>query len=66
MPVLAGSLVLGQNQECFGACFSPSQSLDGSIAALRVWNRVRTQAGPSSFAGPTFTFHHSGHRDDSL
>ena len=38
----AGSLVLGQNQECYGACFSPSQSLDGTLAAVRVWNTVRT------------------------
>ena len=42
--VVAGSLVLGQNQECYGACFSPSQSLDGSMAAVRVWDRVRSQA----------------------
>ncbi len=34
--------MLGQNQECYGACFSPSQSLDGSLAAVRVWNTVRT------------------------
>lgn len=39
---MAGSLVLGQNQECYGACFSPSQSLDGTLAAVRVWNTVRT------------------------
>ena len=40
----AGSLVLGQNQECYGACFSPSQALDGSMAAVRVWDRVLSQA----------------------
>ena len=34
--------MLGQNQECYGACFSPSQSLDGTLAAVRVWNTVRT------------------------
>ena len=36
--------MLGQNQECYGACFSPSQSLDGSMAAVRVWDRVLSQA----------------------
>ena len=56
LPNVAGSLVLGQNQECYGACFSPSQSLDGSMAVLRVWSRVRTQAGPSCFAALTSSF----------
>ena len=46
----AGSLVLGQNQECYGACFSPSQSLDGSMAAVRVWNRVRTHVSLVAFS----------------
>ena len=36
--------MLGQNQECYGACFSPSQALDGSMAAVRVWDRVLSQA----------------------
>ena len=38
--------MLGQNQECYGACFSPSQSLDGTMAAVRVWNTVRTAVRP--------------------
>ena len=36
----AGSLVLGQNQECFGGCFSPMYSLDGSMADVRIWSRA--------------------------
>ena len=43
MPWGPGSLVLGQNQECYGACFSPEQALDGDIAALRIWSRVLPQ-----------------------
>ncbi|KAK9918751.1 hypothetical protein WJX75_006574 [Coccomyxa subellipsoidea] len=39
-----GSLVLGQNQECYGACFSPSESLSGDLAALRIWGRAKAQA----------------------
>eukprot|EP00210_Caulerpa_lentillifera_P004747 g4531.t1 len=39
-----GSLVLGQNQECYGGCFSPSTSFNGSLANVRVWNRVLTNA----------------------
>lgn len=35
-----GSLVLGQNQECYGGCFSPSSAFDGSLANVRIWNRV--------------------------
>jgi len=35
-----GSLVLGQNQECFGGCFSPGTAYDGYLANLRVWNKV--------------------------
>ncbi|BDA49076.1 probable Sushi, von Willebrand factor type A, EGF and pentraxin pentraxin domain-containing protein at C-terminar half [Coccomyxa sp. Obi] len=38
-----GSLVLGQNQECYGACFSPSEALTGDIAALRIWGRALSQ-----------------------
>lgn len=43
----AGSLVLGQNQECYGACFSPSEALTGDIAALRIWGRALTQVRPA-------------------
>eukprot|EP00210_Caulerpa_lentillifera_P004763 g4547.t1 len=35
-----GSLVLGQNQECYGGCFSPSSAFDGSLANVRIWDRV--------------------------
>jgi len=35
-----GSLVLGQNQECFGGCFSPGTAYNGYMANLRIWNRV--------------------------
>ena len=43
MRAWAGSLVLGQNQECYGSCFSPSQALTGDIAALRIWSRALPQ-----------------------
>eukprot|EP00210_Caulerpa_lentillifera_P002634 g2516.t1 len=36
----SGSFVLGQNQECYGGCFSPSSAFDGSMANLRIWSRV--------------------------
>ncbi|GBF95915.1 hypothetical protein Rsub_08038, partial [Raphidocelis subcapitata] len=35
-----GSLVLGQDQDCLGGCFSPSNSFDGQMAVLRVWRRA--------------------------
>eukprot|EP01025_Chloroclados_australasicus_P038522 TRINITY_DN3971_c0_g1_i4.p1 TRINITY_DN3971_c0_g1~~TRINITY_DN3971_c0_g1_i4.p1 ORF type:complete len:634 (+),score=46.13 TRINITY_DN3971_c0_g1_i4:276-2177(+) len=35
-----GSLVLGQNQECYSGCFSPSKAYDGEMAVLRIWNKV--------------------------
>lgn len=41
--VFAGSLVLGQNQECFGGCFSPEQSLAGDMANVRIWDRALPQ-----------------------
>jgi len=37
-----GSLVLGQNQECFAGCFSPSMAYHGSLAELRIWDRVQS------------------------
>lgn len=39
-----GSLVIGQDQDCFGGCFSPSNSLNGFVSVMRVWNRVLTGA----------------------
>ena len=41
----AGSLALGQNQECYGGCFSPADALDGDLANLHVWSRVLSQVG---------------------
>jgi len=38
-----GSLVLGQNQECYAGCFSPASAYDGSMANVRIWNRVLNQ-----------------------
>jgi len=38
-----GSLVLGQDQDCLGGCFSPSNAFDGDMAVLRVWNKVLSQ-----------------------
>ena len=35
--------MLGQNQECYGSCFSPSQALTGDIAALRIWSHALPQ-----------------------
>eukprot|EP00879_Flechtneria_rotunda_P000467 GHRR01000568.1.p1 GENE.GHRR01000568.1~~GHRR01000568.1.p1 ORF type:complete len:1094 (+),score=373.48 GHRR01000568.1:402-3284(+) len=35
-----GSLVLGQDQDCPGGCFRPSNSYDGDLAILRIWDRV--------------------------
>lgn len=35
-----GSLVLGQNQECFGGCLSSNTGFDGKMANVRIWNRV--------------------------
>ncbi|GMH36287.1 hypothetical protein BSKO_04155 [Bryopsis sp. KO-2023] len=35
-----GSLVFGQNQECYGGCFSPSAAYDGYLADIRIWDRV--------------------------
>ena len=39
-----GSLVLGQNQECVAGCFSPASSYDGSMANVRIWDRVLTKS----------------------
>ena len=30
-----GSLALGQDQDCLGGCFSPSNSFDGEMAVVR-------------------------------
>jgi len=35
-----GSLVLGQDQDCLGSCFSSSNAFDGSLAVLRIWGRA--------------------------
>ena len=42
-PADVGSLVLGQDQECYGGCFSPQRALSGEIADLRIWNRALGQ-----------------------
>ena len=39
----AGSLVLGQDQECYGGCFSPQYQLHGDMAVLRIWDSVLRQ-----------------------
>lgn len=39
----AGSLVLGQDQQCYGGCFSPQRALDGDMANVRVWSRALDQ-----------------------
>jgi len=39
----SGSLVLGQNQECFAGCFSPTNGFHGSMAELRIWNKIRSE-----------------------
>lgn len=38
----AGSLALGQTQECYGGCFD-SFSLDGDLADVRIWDQVLSQ-----------------------
>ncbi|KAI8473932.1 MAG: concanavalin A-like lectin/glucanase [Monoraphidium minutum] len=38
-----GSLALGQDQDCLGGCFSPSNAFDGEMAVLRVWSRALGQ-----------------------
>ncbi|KAL3133740.1 hypothetical protein ABBQ32_008228 [Trebouxia sp. C0010 RCD-2024] len=38
-----GSLVLGQNQECYGGCFNPQSSLRGDLADVRIWSKALTQ-----------------------
>ena len=44
---LTGSLVLGQNQECYGGCFSPSYALHGEMADVRLWDRSLSAVRPS-------------------
>lgn len=41
----AGSLVLGQNQECYGGCFNPQSSLKGDLADVRIWSKALMQVG---------------------
>ncbi|DBA68967.1 TPA: hypothetical protein ACH3X2_013140 [Trebouxia sp. C0005] len=38
-----GSLVLGQNQDCYGGCFDPQTSFDGDLADVRMWDQVLPQ-----------------------
>ncbi|KAL0039808.1 hypothetical protein WJX77_008614 [Trebouxia sp. C0004] len=38
-----GSLVLGQNQDCYGGCFDPQTSFDGDLADVRIWDQVLSQ-----------------------
>lgn len=35
-----GSLVLGQNQECYAGCFSAGSQFTGALSLLRMWDRV--------------------------
>ena len=39
----AGSIVLGQDQECYGGCFSPQRAFYGDVALVRIWNKVLSQ-----------------------
>ncbi|KAL6765981.1 concanavalin A-like lectin/glucanase domain-containing protein [Haematococcus lacustris] len=39
-----GSLVLGQDQDCYGGCFSPSDAFFGEMALVRIWTRTLTEA----------------------
>ncbi len=52
LSALVGSLVLGQNQECYGACFSPSESLSGDLAALRIWGRAKSKVRSCPYDSP--------------
>ncbi|KAK9844409.1 hypothetical protein WJX74_002134 [Apatococcus lobatus] len=64
----AGALVLGQQQECYGGCFSPEWALDGDMANVRIWDRVLSQddikggmfsINPSNTNGLQHNFHFS-------
>jgi len=35
-----GSLVLGEDQDCWGGCFRASHAFRGQLAAVRVWSRA--------------------------
>ncbi|MEW5305376.1 MAG: hypothetical protein WDW36_007919 [Sanguina aurantia] len=35
-----GALVLGQDQDCLGGCFSPSNAFNGDMAVVRIWTRA--------------------------
>ena len=49
-----GSLVLGQDQNCYGGCFNPQSSLNGDLADVRIWNKALTQV---SMAGQRMSAH---------
>jgi len=38
-----GALALGQDQDCLGGCFSPSNAFSGQMAVVRVWSRALSQ-----------------------
>jgi Ca2+-binding RTX toxin-like protein len=42
--ISGGSLILGQEQDSVGGSFDPSQTFQGSIDDVRIWNKARTQA----------------------
>mmetsp|Transcript_25842 Transcript_25842/g.85033 ORF Transcript_25842/g.85033 Transcript_25842/m.85033 type:complete len:697 (+) Transcript_25842:438-2528(+) len=48
-----GSLVLGQDQDCYGGCFETAQALNGAMDELRIWSVVRT---PTEIRGGSFDF----------
>ena len=39
----AGSLALGQQQGCYGGCFSPQYAFSGELANVRIFDRVLSQ-----------------------
>ncbi|GLC46629.1 hypothetical protein PLESTM_001898600 [Pleodorina starrii] len=46
-----GSLVLGQDQDCMGGCFSPADAFNGQMAVVRVWDRALGQSDVSANMG---------------
>ena len=46
--VCTGSLVLGQDQNCYGGCFNPQSSLNGDLADVRIWNKALAQVSMAS------------------
>jgi len=38
-----GFLVLGNDQDCYGDCFDPTQNYHGNLTGVNIWDRVLTE-----------------------